>query len=192
MSQCWTTAWKRCMLYAKDGIRWSFIQLQSDQSILWSPIKLWTLRTIWSPSYIKEKKVNVQIDIGYLHHYWQDCASYFWETRDFSKIHKSKFYKQIHQLDAKYCLNAPTEIDRTMWKYKNKLLRQVNQMFQAISQQCHLFWILNIDNFLIMLEMKKQYLPLISCASIQLKKHSGRYHQKKGKIVTLQKEVYIW
>ena len=85
------------------------------------------------------KEVNVPTDIGYLHHYRKPCARYFWETRDFAKKHKSKFYKQQQQLDAKYCLNAPTEIDRTMWKYKNKLLRQVNQIFQALSQQCHLF-----------------------------------------------------
>ena len=85
------------------------------------------------------KEVNVPTDIGYLHHYRQDCANYFWETRDFLKIHKPKVYKEIHQLDAEYCLNGPTEIDRTMWKYKKKLLRQVNQIFQALSQQCHLF-----------------------------------------------------
>ena len=85
------------------------------------------------------KEVNVPTDIGYLHQYRKDCASYFWETMDISKKPKFKFYKQVQQLDAEYCLNAPTEIDRTMWKYKNKLLRQVNQIFQAISQQCHLF-----------------------------------------------------
>ena len=89
------------------------------------------------------KEVNVPTDIGYLHHYRKHCARYSWETRDFSKKHKLLIklhnYKQIQQLDAEYCLNAPTEIDRTMWKYKNKLLRQVNQIFQAVSQQCHLF-----------------------------------------------------
>ena len=115
------------------------------------------------------KEVNVPTDIGYLHHYRKHCALYKWETRHFSKKQQSKFFKRISQLDAKYCFDAPTKIDRTMWKYKNKLLRQVNQIFQAVSPQCHLFWFLIIDNFVIMPKMQKKYLPLIVCASILLK-----------------------
>ena len=82
------------------------------------------------------KEVNVPTEIGYLHHYRANCANFYSETRD---LLKQKVYKRIHKLDAEYCLHAPTEVDRTMWKYKNKLLDQVNQVFQALSEQCQLF-----------------------------------------------------
>ena len=66
------------------------------------------------------KELNVPPNNGFLHHYRATCAD------------------NTTKLDSKKCLIGPTVVDRTMYKYKEKLLKNMNNVFQIIHQQCKL------------------------------------------------------
>ena len=66
------------------------------------------------------REVNVPTSVGFLHHYRATCAD------------------NTTKLDSKKCLIGPTVVDRTMYKYKENLLKNMNNVFQILRQQCKL------------------------------------------------------
>ena len=66
------------------------------------------------------REVNVPTSVGFLHHYRATCAD------------------NTTKKDSEKCLIGPTVVDRTMYKYKEKLLKNMNNVFQIIHQQCKL------------------------------------------------------
>ena len=66
------------------------------------------------------REVNVPTSVGFLHHYRATCAD------------------NTTKKDSEKCLIGPTVVDRTMYKYKEKLLKNINNVFQIIHQQCKL------------------------------------------------------
>ena len=66
------------------------------------------------------REVNVPPDIGFLHHYRSNCI--------------------INNKNVKFkkCQNIPTEVDRTMYTHKKKLIERMDKVFVALSQQCNL------------------------------------------------------
>ena len=66
------------------------------------------------------REVNVPTSVGFLHHYRATCAD------------------NTTKLDSKKCLIGPTVVDRTMYKYKETLLKNMNNVFQILRQQCKL------------------------------------------------------
>ena len=66
------------------------------------------------------REVNVPTSVGFLHHYRATCAD------------------NTTKLDSKKCLIGPTVVDRTMYKYKKQLLKNMNNVFQILRQQCKL------------------------------------------------------
>ena len=66
------------------------------------------------------REVNVPTTVGFLHHYRASCAD------------------NTTKKDSEKCLTGPTVVDRTMYKYKEKLLKNMNNVFQIIHQQCKL------------------------------------------------------
>ena len=66
------------------------------------------------------REVNVPTSVGFLHHYRATCAD------------------NTTKKDSEKCLIGPTVEDRTMYKYKEKLLKNMNNVFQIIHQQCKL------------------------------------------------------
>ena len=66
------------------------------------------------------REVNVPTSVGFLHHYRATCAD------------------NTTKLDSKKCLIGPTVVDRTMYKYKENLLKNMNNVFQILRHQCKL------------------------------------------------------
>ena len=66
------------------------------------------------------REVNVPTSVGFLHHYRASCAD------------------NTTKKDSEKCVIGPTVVDRTMYKYKEKLLKNMNTVFQIIHEQCKL------------------------------------------------------
>ena len=66
------------------------------------------------------REVNVPTSVGFLHHYRATCAD------------------NTTKKDSEKCLIGPTVVDRTMYKYKERLLNNMNNVYQIIHQQCKL------------------------------------------------------
>ena len=66
------------------------------------------------------REVNVPTDIGFLHHYRATCVD-------------------VGPGSLRTCLKGPTEVDRTMYKYKAQLLKNMNSVFLKLSRKCKLF-----------------------------------------------------
>ena len=66
------------------------------------------------------REVNVPTSVGFLHHYRASCAD------------------NTTKKDSEKCLIGPTIVDRTMYKYKERLLKNMNNVFQALHEQCRL------------------------------------------------------
>ena len=66
------------------------------------------------------KEVNVPPVIGFLHHYRSQCI--------------------INNKNVKFkkCLKIPSHVDRTIYKYKKKLIERMDKVFVALSRQCNL------------------------------------------------------
>ena len=65
------------------------------------------------------REVNVPTNIGFLHHYRATCVD-------------------VGPGSLQKCVKGPTEVDRTLYKYKAQLLKNMNSIFHKLSQQCNL------------------------------------------------------
>ena len=67
--------------------------------------------------YLKGNNLNVPQDIGLLHHYRQ-C--------------------EMYQTGMGDCSNDSTEVDRTIYKYKSEILKNIKDIIPSIYSQCKL------------------------------------------------------
>ena len=75
------------------------------------------------------KEQNVPPNVGLLHHYRAKCVGL------------ENGIELMPGVDPKpeNCLKNPTKVDRTMYKYKGRLLKNINKVLPILSEQCKLF-----------------------------------------------------
>jgi len=69
---------------------------------------------VWETRTSQMKQVTLGLDVGFLHHYRSSCES------------------------GNTCLNLKSEIDTSMWKWKNQLTKAVTSLQQSIGKKCEL------------------------------------------------------
>ena len=73
-------------------------------------------------------ELNVPTSVGFLHHYRAKCVG----------LHGIKLMPGIDP-KPENCLKNPTQVDRTMFKYKDRLLMNMKKVLKIISKQCQIF-----------------------------------------------------